>query len=240
MAKKIEPIYSIREVVYSQERWKLLDDLRSKAIEIMTLLEKVGIESIVHGSIARGDVNKKSDIDIFIPEIIPSYIIERAILDGNYQIIKREITQATPNHAVKAIIYIDERTRITFPLIPLRQRELEFYKFGGKIGLEELKLKKRVPGIDKRLMLIIPTDYGHYEYSVIYNALEAAKILGISIETIMERIRVLKRRDEIGRSGIYFKKELNDNETFEGVLKERIERDPSLKRLISKRGNILV
>ncbi len=240
MAKKIEPIYSVREVVYSQERWKLLDDLRSKAIEIMTLLEKVGIESIVHGSIARGDVNKKSDIDIFIPEVMPSYIIERAILDGKYQIIKREITQATPNHTVKAIIYIDEKTKITFPLIPLRQRELEFYKFGGKIGFEELKLKKRVPGIDKRLMLIIPTNYGHYEYSVIYNALEASKILDISLETIMERIRVLKRRDEIGRSGIYFKKELNDNETFEEVLKERIERDPNLKRLISKRGSTLV
>jgi predicted nucleotidyltransferase len=240
MVKKIEPVYSVREVIYDQERWKLLEDLRNKAIEIMTILKKAGIESIVHGSIARGDVNKKSDIDIFIPEIIPSYIVEKAILDGNYQIVKREITQATPNHTVKAIIHIDEKIRITFPLIPLRQRELEFYKFGGQVTLEELKLKKRVPGIDKRLMLIIPTNYGHYEYSVIYNALEAAKILNISLETIMERIRVLKRRDEIGRSGIYFRKELSDNETFEEVLKNRIERDPSLKRLISKRGFTLV
>lgn len=234
MAKKISPVYEEKDVIYDEKRWKLLRQLRERAIEVMRILAKSSIESIVHGSIARGDVSERSDIDIFIPYVIPSYVIERALSD--FKFYKREITQATPNHVIKAIIYLDERTKVTFPLIPLRDREREFYKFGGEIGLKELEAGKRVPGVDKRLMVILPTNYGHHEFSALYNVIEASKIVGVSIELIMERIRVLTRRDEIGRTGVYFKAHLSENENFEVKLKERIENDPNLRRLLYKRG----
>lgn len=236
MAKKVSPIYEERDVVYDEKRWRLLRELRSKAMEVMRALARNSIESIVHGSIARGDVNEKSDIDVFIPHVIPSYMVENALMESGFKFYKREMTQATPSHVVKAIIHLDERTRVTFPLIPLREREREFYKFGGEVGLKELEEGKRVPGVDKRLMLIVPTNYGHHEASILCNAIEAAKIVGVSLELIMERIRVLTRRDEMGRTGIYFKVDLNDNESFEAKLKERIERDPNLRRLLIKRG----
>lgn len=51
-----------------------------------------------------------------------------------------------------------------------------------------------------------------------------------------ERIRVLTRRDRIGRTGIFYKEELRDDETFEGKLRERASADPSLRRLLKQRG----
>ncbi len=56
-----------------------LADLRARAIEIMEALERTNIPCIVHGSIARGDVSSKSDIDVFIPEIYPSFTIVNAL-----------------------------------------------------------------------------------------------------------------------------------------------------------------
>ncbi len=236
MAKKVSPIYEIREVVYTQDRWLLLEKLREVSINILKALKARGVEGIVHGSIARGDVKEKSDVDVFVPEVLPSYLVEGLLQDFGFQILKRELTQATPNHVVKAIIYLDENVKVTFPLLPLRQREREFYRFGGEVGLRDLEEGRRVPGVDKRLMLIFPTEYGHYEYSIIYNSVEASKILGVSLELINERIRVLTRRDEIGRTGIYFKTELREDENFEEKLRERASKDPSLRRLLSQRG----
>ncbi len=236
VAKKVSPVYEIREVIYNEARWNLLNKLRETAIAILSQLSVRGIYAIVHGSIARGDVNEKSDVDIFVPEVIPSYILETTLHDAGFKIIKRELTQATPNHAVKAIIYLDENIKVTFPLLPLRQREREFYKFGGEVGLKELQECKRVPGVDKRLMLIVPTNYGHYEYSIIYNVVEVSKLVGVSLGLIKERIRVLTRRDEIGRTGIYFKVDLHEDESFEEKLRERASKDPSLRRLLTQRG----
>ncbi|MGQ9759722.1 MAG: nucleotidyltransferase domain-containing protein [Candidatus Methanomethylicaceae archaeon] len=236
MEKKVSPVYEIREVVYDERRWLLLKDLRGNAMAIMNVLYKRGVEAIAHGSIARGDVNEKSDIDIFIPDVIPSYIIEGALHEGGFEVCRREMTQATPNHVVKAILYLDEKVKVTFPLLPLRQREREFYKFGGEVGLNELHNGRRVPGVDKRLMMIIPTSYGHYEYSIIRNSVEVSRVIGVSLELVRERIRVLTRRDEIGRTGIYFKAALHEGESFEAKMKERAAKDPSLRRLLSQRG----
>ena len=52
-------------VVYDEKRWRLLQELRRKAERIMEALESFNLPCIVHGSIARGDVSEKSDIDIF-------------------------------------------------------------------------------------------------------------------------------------------------------------------------------
>ena len=66
MAKKPERRLEYLEVIYDAERWSLLEEYRHKSERIMKALEIFHLESVVHGSIARGDVNKKSDIDVFI------------------------------------------------------------------------------------------------------------------------------------------------------------------------------
>lgn len=62
-----------KEVTYNKARWQLLTELRNKAVEVMAALEKFHLQSVVHGSIARGDVNKTSDIDVFIAEVQSSF-----------------------------------------------------------------------------------------------------------------------------------------------------------------------
>jgi predicted nucleotidyltransferase len=235
VAKKVAPVGEGREVVYAPSRWEILKRLRGRAMIYLKGLEDGGYEAIVHGSVARGDVTEKSDVDIFIPEVCPSYAIEEAVgkLD---RVSKRELTQATPTHTLKAILHVAEAVKVTFPLLPLRGRERDFYRFGGELGLEGLKAERRVPGVDKRLMVIVPTAYGHYEFSALVSTAEASKTLGIRLETMQERVRVLTRRDRIGRTGIFYKEELRDDETFEGKLRERASADPSLRRLLQQRG----
>ena len=45
----------------------------------MAALEAFHLESLVHGSIARGDVNNGSDVDVFIPEVQNSFLVETAL-----------------------------------------------------------------------------------------------------------------------------------------------------------------
>lgn len=236
MAKKISRPHEQRQVVYSADRWELLRSMQDSAVRLMEAVRARGIDSIVHGSLARGDVNPSSDIDVFVPEVTPSYIIELSIQEGGYNICRRELTQATPAVDVKGIISLEDKTKVTFPLLALRRRERDFYRFGGEVDLEDLRKQRRVPGVDKRLMLIIPKDYGHCESSILGKGAEVARIIGANIGIVDERIRVLARRDEVGRTGIYLKEELREGETFEEKFKERASRDPSLRRLMQQRG----
>ena len=64
---------------------------------------------------------------------------------------------------MKAHIEIAEKITVTFPLMEMRRVEREFYRFGGEANLSQLKAGIRVPGVDKRLMLIEPTEKGHEE-----------------------------------------------------------------------------
>lgn len=235
VAKKVAPIDQGGEVVYPPSRWEAFKRLRALAIRYVDGLKEDGLDAIVHGSVARGDVTTKSDVDVFIPEVHPSYTIEASVAKLE-AVSKRELTQATPAHTLKAILYIAEGVKVTFPLLPLRKKERDFYKFGGELGLEGLKGGKRVPGVDKRLMVIVPTAYGHYEFSAKENMVIASKTLAVKLETIQERVRVLTRRDAIGRTGIFYKGELREDETFEGKLIERASKDPSLRRLLQQRG----
>lgn len=227
---KLEKIGDIREIIYSEEQWKLLRKLRLKAIKIMSILERIGLKPIVHGSLARGDVKPTSDIDIVIPYQVPSFKIETALEQAGITPQQRMLVQATPKHTVKAHIQIDEQTTITFPLMELRKLEREFYKFGGELTLEELRKNKRTLGVDKRLMLITPTEKGHTESPIIGREAEVARKLKISIDIINERIRVLTRRDEVGRTGVYLKRKLGKEESFEEVLKKLIDKDPAIRR----------
>jgi len=196
----------------------------------MSILNRLSIFSIVHGSIARGDVSEESDIDIFIPDVVSSFLVETALERARVPISRRLLIQATPTYSIKAYIEIDEKRSISFPLSKLRKTEREFYKFGGEATLEMLRKNVRVPGVDKRLMLIEPTPEGHVESSIVGREGEVAKLLGISMKTVLDRVRVLKRRDEVGRTGLFIERELSPHETFESVLKKLSERNPAVRR----------
>jgi hypothetical protein len=212
-------------VKYNIERWQLLKKLRGKAINIMENLLEYGTSTIVHGSLARGDVKESSDVDIFIPYVVSSFLVENALETIKTDFFSREIVQATPQYAPKAYIYLEDKVSVSFPLVDLRRLESEFYHFGGALSLEGLKQEKRVPGVDKRLMLIEPTEYGHLESPVLGREAIAAKILGVSLDIVNQRVRVLMRRDKVGRTGVYLKKVLEKNENFEQVLKKISDKD---------------
>jgi predicted nucleotidyltransferase len=105
----------------------------------------------------------------------------------------------------------------------LRKVEREFHTFGGQIELDDLKRGQRVAGVDKRLMLIEPTKEGHAESTIVSQEEHVAKILGVSVETVLDRVNALLRRDRVGRTGVFIKEEPSEGETFEMHLKNRRE-----------------
>jgi predicted nucleotidyltransferase len=222
--------FDYQNVVYDSEHLALLKSLREKTVFLMSALANFHLHTVVHGSIARGDVKAGSDIDIFIPEVQNSFIVETALEKAGVHVGNRFIVQATPLYAMKAHIEIDELTTVTFPLMNMRKVEREFYTFGGEITLSQLKANLQVAGVDKRLMLIEPNTAGHEESSVIGREAFVAKTLGISIETVLDRVRALTRRDLVGRTGVFIKKELNTDETFELALKRLSDFNPAVRR----------
>jgi len=218
------------EVSYGSERWELLDTFRKKAAILIESLEKHHLQAIVHGSIARGDVKQTSDIDIFIPNPPSSFLIETALEQAQIPISSRLIIQATPLYAMKAYIELDSTTTISFPLMALRRVEREFYKFSGEVTLKDLQTQKRVVGVDKRLMFIEPTPTGHIESSILCKEEHTAKQLGVAVQTVNDRVRALMKRDTVGRTGVFIKKELAQDDTFEMALKRLAETNPAVRR----------
>ena len=223
-----------REVTYSSARWEQLRALREKAVWVISSLDAFHLRSLTHGSIARGDVKLSSDIDVFIPEVQNSFQVETALEKAKIPINTRLIVQATPNYAMKAHIEIDELTTVSFPLMEMRRVEREFYRFGGEVNLNQLRANVRVAGVDKRLMLIEPTEKGHVESSVIGREESAAKILDVSAETVLDRVHALTKRDTVGRTGVFVKRELSPDDTFELALKKVSELNPAVRRRMKK------
>ena len=220
------------EVVYDKKRWKLLKQLRNKTVYLMETLDKCHLRSIVHGSIARGDVSETSDIDLFLPDPPSSFVIETALERYGFQVYQRTIIMATPLYALKGYIELDQKTSLSFPLVKLRPVEKDFYRFGGEASLSALKEDKRVPGVDKRLMLIEPIAEGHVESSVAGREEMIANILGVSLNTVLDRVRALLRRDEMGRTGVFIERELAPDETFEKAMKKLADQNPAVRRRI--------
>jgi hypothetical protein len=221
------------EVVYDDERWALLERLRLKAMQTMKALESFHLGAVVHGSIARGDITKKSDIDVFIPYLVSSFMVETALEKAGIPVNRRLVVQATPTYAMKAYIEIGENTSVSFPLMKMRKIEREFYKFGGEVSIENLRNGLRIHGVDKRLMLIEPTEEGHRESTVVGREEHVAKLLGVSVETVLDRVHALLRRDEVGRTGVFIEKELSADETFEMALKRLADQNPAVRRRLT-------
>jgi predicted nucleotidyltransferase len=223
-----------REVTYNNARWELLELLRKKAIKVIKALETFHLQSTVHGSVARGDVNSNSDVDVFVSEVQNSFLVETALQKAGVKANARLIVQATPTYAMKAHIEIDEDTSVSFPLMEMRKVEREFYKFGGEANLNQLENRVRVAGVDKRLMLVEPTEFGHIESSIMGREEIVAKVLGISVDTVLDRVHALTKRDRVGRTGVFIKRELGLDETFELALKKLADANPAVRRRMRK------
>jgi hypothetical protein len=89
--------------------------------------------------------------------------------------------------------------------------------------------------VNKKLLLVIPTEGGHVESSIIGREAETARLLDVPVEVVRERVRVLARRDRVGRTGVYMREEVPEGSTFEETLKHFSDRDPAVRRAFGKR-----
>jgi len=236
MAKKPVKRAERVEVIYDKRRWELLRELRSKAVQLMEILDRAHLRSIVHGSIARGDVSEESDIDVFLPNPASSFVLETVLERSNVPVNRRIVVQATPLYAVKGYMEIDKQRCVSFPLLKLRPVEKDFYRFGGEASLSMLRKDVRVSGVDKRLMLIEPTPEGHVESAVVGREETIAHVLGVSLNTVLDRVHALLRRDEVGRTGVFIERELSPDETFEMVLRKLADQNPAVRRRLKLYG----
>ncbi len=235
MKEKVVWLRDPREVVYSAERLALLGRLREEAERLGRAL---GHGWHVHGSIARGDVKKGSDIDIVFlgSGEMPSYRVEMDLERACLGWTQREVVMATPNSTPKGHIHFGEEATVTFPLACFRPQEEAFYRFGGVLPADNLTRAPRIPGVNKKLLLIIPTENGHLESSIHGREAETARLLGIGADVVHERVRVLARRDRVGRTGVFLREVVPEGGSFEEALKFLSDRDPAVRRATGGRG----
>ena len=218
------------EVVYSNKHWERLGEQRDRSISMLHPLQESHITCIVYGSIARGDTSEGSDIDVFIPTPPSPTMIEAVLESSGIRYGGRQIIQATPSYAAKGYIIIDEKHGYSFPLVDMRSNETEFTRFAGQAGLADLENNMRVPGVNKKLHLIEPTSTGHTETPVQGVEGLVARNLGVDIRIVNERVRALNRREKVGRTGVFIKRDLGPEESFSSVFQELIRSKPALRR----------
>ena len=232
MKEKVVWLRDPRDVIYDAGRFTLLEELRRRAERLGAAL---GPGWSVHGSIARGDVKRTSDIDLIFLGDARSYTVELGLQRAGVEWTGREVVMATPNSTPKGHIHLDDTVTVTFPLLGFRPQEEAFYRFGGMLPAEGLGRAGRVPGVNKKLLLIIPKVDGHIESSIIGREAETARLLDVPVEVVNERIRVLARRDRVGRTGVYMREEVPEGSSFEETLKHFSDRDPAVRRAIGNR-----
>lgn len=226
--------HDFEEKVLSEEELRHLGKLRQEGIKLLQLLREGGFRNaLTHGSVARGDVSLTSDLDVLV-ETHSSYNLE-FVLGEHYVITERMLVQATPNHTPKAVLSVgaEVECHVVFPLVPLRTREEDFYKFGGAIGLEGLSKKLFVPGVNKKLQLVEKVDDRTFLLIAVAGREHVvAQKLRIGVETVEERVRVLSRRASVGRTGVFLRRFLSPEEQFEMVLRETADSNPAVRRFL--------
>ena len=213
------------EVVYDDDHWRLLRELRSKARGVMVLLPG----SLLVGSVARGDVHEGSDVDVALLDPLPPSLVEEKLRAAGLEVELREVIQATPLSTPKLYIHLGDRVKVSVPLARLSRLEEEFYRFAGSVSLRELEAGVRRAGVNKRLLAILPTSRGHIEFSVLGRIEEVARLLGVSQDVVRERVEALLRRDERGRSGLYLRLEVPPWESVEEAVRRAMRRIPALR-----------
>jgi len=222
-------------VEYTEDHWRLLRILRAEALEMMTPLHEAHIDAVVYGSIARGDVSEGSDVDIWMLSPPAPPVVQAVLERRGVHIRQREIIQATPSYAAKAYLYTEPERGYSLPLVNLRASEAEFYRYAGSLGYQGLQAGARAPGVDKRLMLIEPTETGHRESSVQGREGHVAGLLGVETRIVQERVRTLERRGKVGRTGVYIKRVLADEEDFGAIFEQLAASKPALRRRIRQK-----
>ncbi|GAB4305208.1 MAG: nucleotidyltransferase domain-containing protein [Promethearchaeota archaeon] len=233
---KLARAFDRTEVRYSEDHWRTLAEVRERGKAVDEALRRAGVEATFYGSFARGDVTPASDVDAFVPHQVPSFLLENAIESAGLQVTRREIVQATPGDLVKAHVYLPGDACVTFPLVKPRQLELEFYKFGGALRGPDFSPNRRVPGVNKRLELIVPTPEGHESFPLKGNEKVAVKLLGVTGKVLEARARVLGRRDRVGRTGVFLKQAVAPDQTFEEVLKGLADGNSLVRRRVLGRS----
>jgi len=229
MRKKSATMGSRREVVYTDSRRGWLIKNRKHAEDVLELLGERELTAGTFGSTARGDVHARSDVDVTLMNVVPSLDVEIAL--EPLGVISRRVRQATPQGVPRAVMKLENDVTLYFPLAVPGLMELDFYYFAGYLELPFGN--RRVPGVDKRLMLIQPTQNGHTETPLSdISPGRVARLLGVDQKIVEERLRVLRRRAVVGRTGVYLNSELPPGKTFESFLREIVDRDPAVRRRV--------
>ena len=231
MREKVERHVHGRVVEYGPDRWKLLAELRERAARVQ---RAIPASCLTYGSVARGDVSPTSDVDVVVMEAVPSFALELAV-SKEFHVLERRLTMASPNAVPKASLMLSDGSNVSWSLLPTREREEDFYRFGGSIDATASEPIDRVPGVSKRLILVEPLPEGHRETSVIGAEVEVAKALSLSIDVVEERVRVLVRRDQVGRTGVFRSLTVDEDETFEQVLEGMADTTPAVRRQLRNR-----
>jgi predicted nucleotidyltransferase len=209
---------------------KLLTSFQQRALKILRELETGGISrGFVHGSVARGDVKTTSDIDIYIPLALPSFRVD---LLSSFQGAERRIMMATPNSIIRGVLARNDDISISFPLMATNERDIEFFQFSGLVNLDKLEKNQRTPGITKQLILIEPEGNGYWRTPLQEDTKRVVQLLGLSQLIIDERVRVLSRRDKIGRTGVFMNVRVHPHENFEQALKQLADHNPVVRRAL--------
>ncbi len=216
---------------YNKDEKKLLTQLRKLSVFYLTKLIESGIKAFVHGSVARGDISQSSDVDIHIPFLIPSFRLE---IIEEFRNIDRRIIMGTPNSTIKGLLMVDKKISLTFPLTSPTERETDFYRFSGIVSLHQILDGHRVPGVTKQLILIEPMNAGYWYSSLLRNKKTAMSQLRVSQRIVDERIRVLTRRDKIGRTGLLLDYSLSPDTNFEQALHHLKSQNPIVRNRISR------
>jgi predicted nucleotidyltransferase len=223
-----------KEVIYDEDHWELLRQKRGVAKRVMVPFVVRGFGPVVYGSVARGDVHEASDVEVFIP-VPPNPALIEAIVEselGGWE--RRELVQATPAYVPKAYIYLDEKTTISFPLLKMMPEEESFYKTAGMVGYAGLLNGDRAPGMNKSLIVIVPTRAGHAEFPADRDPDLAARLIGVDPITIRNRVRVLTRRRIHGRTGVFRAISLAEGESFTSAFAELTSQNPILRRRLTR------